>query len=662
MSPRANLSFPRVARVRLRAFSLFALQPDLDIEIPPGVFCLAGANGLGKSTFLSAINFGLTGFVPDPDRKFLSSTEYYDHHRYRTSYSENYFSGRIEEQHRDAAAITLHIEIGRSRARITRGIFTPSGLREFVRHDTSPSEVRRADDDDEGTEIEREYQRWLTAAVGLDHFAQYAFLQQMVLTFDESRHLLLWDRVALNEALSLAIGTDPKRAAKATKLRRQMDKAGSRARNVQFQINNVTQRMHTIREELGDEPEDDDVHDSADIQAQYEALEEALGVQRQKIARKRKELGDADLARAKASASVSSLREDYKREFAHQFQGRPQVALHPTVAATVTENECAVCGAVAAAASVQRCLDGKVCPLCDAALPESPDPDFDELTRIDKALADANAQLEVSMAAKARLTTEENAATDRLAALRAELKQFEIAHRKLLVVADAGGPDNVATALARLDEERKALIDQKMRHYTERDERQAELVQIQNEFTKEYSLAEADFVPRFQTLSRSFLGVDLTVRAVVSESISTLGVSLELEMRGSARRDDFQLSESQRFFLDIALRMALTQYMCPDDWGGAIYIDTPEGSLDIAYEARAGQMFASFAASGQHLVMTANINTSQLLIELAKACRAERMTLHRMTSWSELSDVQVSEEALFQKAYDAVENALASLR
>ena len=73
MSPRANLSCPRVSRLQLGAFSLFALQPDLDIEIPPGVFCLAGANGLGKSTFLSAINFGLTGFVPVPDKTFLSS-------------------------------------------------------------------------------------------------------------------------------------------------------------------------------------------------------------------------------------------------------------------------------------------------------------------------------------------------------------------------------------------------------------------------------------------------------------------------------------------------------------------------------------------------------------------------------------------------------------
>ena len=659
MSRRANLSFPRVTKLQLRAFSLFAIQPDLDIEIPPGVFCLAGANGLGKSTFLSAVNFGLTGFVPDPRKAFLSSTEYYEHHRHRTNYSEDFFSGRIAEEDREDATITLYIEIGSERARITRGVFSPSGLREFARLGRSPLVIQTADTDDDGAAIEREYQQWVTTAVGLDHFAQYAFLQHIVLTFDESRHLLLWDRVALNEALLLAIGSDPKRAAKATKLRREMDKAGSRARNVQFQINNVTQRIRTIREELGHDSDNCNGADSDDVQAQYEALEEVLRIQQQKLERKQKELTDTYLLREKIAAKVSGLKEDYKHEFSHQFQGRPQAALHPTVAATLSENECAVCGTVDVATSIQQCLDRNVCPLCSTTLGESTGPpNLDVLTRIDNALAHANDQLELAVVAGERLAREEQAAEDRLATLESELKQFASSHRGSLIVADAGGSDNVTITLGRLSEEREALGAQKTGHYAERDEKRRALVRLQNEFKREYSRAEADFVPILQALARSFLGVDLIVRAVVSETVTTLGFTLELEMKGSARRDDFQLSESQRFFLDIALRMALAQYMFSDDPGGALYIDTPEGSLDIAYEARAGQMFAKFMTSGHSLIMTANINTSQLLLELATACSAQRMTLHRMTHWTELSDVQMSEEALFEKAYDAIEGAL----
>ena len=34
------------------------------------------------------------------------------------------------------------------------------------------------------------------------------------------------------------------------------------------------------------------------------------------------------------------------------------------------------------------------------------------------------------------------------------------------------------------------------------------------------------------------------------------------------------------------------------------------------------------------------------------------MTLHRMTSWSELSEVQLDEEILFKNAYKELEKAL----
>jgi ABC-type hemin transport system ATPase subunit len=131
-----------------------------------------------------------------------------------------------------------------------------------------------------------------------------------------------------------------------------------------------------------------------------------------------------------------------------------------------------------------------------------------------------------------------------------------------------------------------------------------------------------------------------------------------LEMRGEARRETYQLSESQRFFLDIALRMALIQYMRDDTSRACLLIDTPEGSLDISYESRAGDMFATFAKSGHDIIMTANINSSQLLLNLAERCGRKSMEVHRMTSWSELSEVQLKGEELFHQAYSHIEQTL----
>jgi len=69
-------------------------------------------------------------------------------------------------------------------------------------------------------------------------------------------------------------------------------------------------------------------------------------------------------------------------------------------------------------------------------------------------------------------------------------------------------------------------------------------------------------------------------------------------------------------------------------------------------------MFARFVKDAHSIIMTANINSSELLLKLATECGRDRMSISRMTSWTELSDVQLKEEPLFHRAYDAIERAL----
>ena len=72
-----KLNFPILRHIRLAHFSLFTLKPNIDFEVTKGILCLAGANGLGKSTFLQVVGYGITGVVPKPDEKFASVDDYY---------------------------------------------------------------------------------------------------------------------------------------------------------------------------------------------------------------------------------------------------------------------------------------------------------------------------------------------------------------------------------------------------------------------------------------------------------------------------------------------------------------------------------------------------------------------------------------------------------
>ena len=102
--------------------------------------------------------------------------------------------------------------------------------------------------------------------------------------------------------------------------------------------------------------------------------------------------------------------------------------------------------------------------------------------------------------------------------------------------------------------------------------------------------------------------------------------------------------------------MALAEFASKE--GATLLIDTPEGSLDISYEARAGQMFSNFAEGGNSILMTANLRSSALMRRLAERRKLQGMQIERMTDWTDLSEVQRAEEGLFQEAYEEINQAL----
>jgi hypothetical protein len=204
--------------------------------------------------------------------------------------------------------------------------------------------------------------------------------------------------------------------------------------------------------------------------------------------------------------------------------------------------------------------------------------------------------------------------------------------------------------------ERDENIKLSKKSYSDRDKFFVKLQVLQDKIENAYSEAKLVFVPIFKELAKSFIGLDLDIDLKREKHIQ----KLVLELQSTARTDSFQLSKSQRFFLDIALRMSLAIYLSTSNNPVNMLIDTPEGSLE-AYESRVGQMFANFITNyKQNIVMTANINASQLLISLAELCGNERMKFKRMLDWTDLTPVQKEGESLFEKVYMNIENALNS--
>jgi DNA repair exonuclease SbcCD ATPase subunit len=655
---RTQLSFPRIRRVVLDKFSLYTQRPKIELDVSDGVLCLAGANGIGKSTFLSAVNFGLTGIVPLASREFMSAAEYY---KDGLRFSQAFFDGRIDEDDRDGAQITVEFDVGKAGFQLTRGLFEADSLR-ALSMTVNGKAIDGSDARVSAEDNHRLYAAQVAKAVGVKSFEQFVFLQHFVLTFDESRHLLFWDPRALEQALYLAFGTDPEIAATAERLRREMEKAESRGRNIQFHATNVFNRIQTLEDALdtsggGETPRDEELREKYDgLLKERDQLEKEVDKIEAKAA-------DAEVALAEASAAHVSLRKDYEAAFAKLTGKRSIVDSHPLIRSTLDDERCALCGATGSAVSdaVKTALKRHECPLCESKLQSAASGQGELLTslkKIDAALAKAKAKVETCATTRSRLAKEKTQIQERFASAQEAVRTFEVKYEKAIAKVrerEATASGGVAQSLENLRTEHKTLQAERRKAYALRDEKKKELKALQKSLESSYAAAEEEFVPLFRELAELFLGIELDVRL---EGKVATGLVLVLELRSTVRREQHQLSESQRFFVDIALRMAMAQFMSSDDAPAGLLIDTPEGSLDIAYESRAGEMFAKFVKGGHSIMMTANINTSQLLQKLARECGAKRMTLTRMTTWTDLSEVQVQEGDLFHKAYATIEKEL----
>lgn len=662
MSRLTKLKFPKITRIALRHFSLYALKPTIDLRVSDGVFCLAGANGLGKSTFLAAVNFGLTGIVPNPSQAFLGLEDFSQD---RSAFSKDYFSGRITEKDRKRADVSLEFNIGCRSYSITRSVFAPKGLDEFTIHEEEhkPPSKRKILETTSMSPSKRHdvYAKNIVKDIGLDSFDQFAFLQHYVLTFDERRDLVFWTPKILERTLYLAFGVDPNLATRADKIRREWDKEGSHARNTTQEAKNVAERIKFI-ESLSSTT----INDPKDYE--LVAKQENLSTQRDelqaRIYKQKNELSDAELSLANISATQLSLRNEYEAEFDKHVRRGSHMKLNPLVINSIEQNRCTLCGTSGKQITerIREKANADSCPLCDSALNQSlPDSGSVKLLKqIDKRISQTKELFDEAYELKKRLFSEVNELGDKLLKAERAITEFERVNARVLERLRLAGqkPNELLASLERLRERWNELNEKKKRHYEKRDEKKSKLVELQRKLSKQYADAEEDFVPLFQKLALSFVGISLDVNLETKETKTETGISLLLTLKGSKRRFQYQLSESQKYFIDIALRMALAQYMSDDQNRAALFIDTPEGSLDIAYEKGAGDMFASFVKSGHDILMTANINSSQILRTLAEACGSAKMRVQPMIKWAPLSTIQEKEPKLFTNMLKSLQEKL----
>lgn len=160
------------------------------------------------------------------------------------------------------------------------------------------------------------------------------------------------------------------------------------------------------------------------------------------------------------------------------------------------------------------------------------------------------------------------------------------------------------------------FLDEMERLQKEKDENQqksieeaAKAAEISNKMVVEVTENVLQFSRIFSSYAEQFLGVEckLTYTKLDDDPSERFYPVID----GITRKNEEELSESQRFFIDHSFRMAILTffYQTPTFY----IVETPDSSLDISYEHNAAKVFLQFLEKPNSIIITSNLNNSTFL-------------------------------------------------
>lgn len=140
-------------------------------------------------------------------------------------------------------------------------------------------------------------------------------------------------------------------------------------------------------------------------------------------------------------------------------------------------------------------------------------------------------------------------------------------------------------------------------------EEDSKAVEISKRMELEITENVLQFSRLFSIYAEQFLGVECKLTYTKLNNDKTM--RFYPVIGGITRKNEEELSESQRFFIDHSFRMAILTffYQCPTFY----IVETPDSSLDISYEHNAAKVFLQFLERPNSIIITSNLNNSTFL-------------------------------------------------
>lgn len=623
---------------KLTSFKLSRFEPlftkDISSPIPHDLFIIAGGNGLGKTTIMQAIIYCIAGEMDITIEQEKSKR-----------WDLNYFYGKLNDH--AIASIETGFSIGKHKVIIQRG-FKSKLISKLLIDGEESSNLR---------ELDSSYKNFIEQDCGYKSFDDFRFIVHKLCYLPETRPDLVWN-LDTQIRILMTIFSDIIDESRFREQRDDLKQLDSTRRHINVAINHTKAEIKKRSiEEKDDEKEDvteevetlrmDDTEIEEATKQLSEIYKERLRVNKElKIAANELSIVSSDVE--KLEEELSKARESFLLSKLSGFEKHEtRMAIHKLLFLKL----CPACGNKASelSQSAEILVQKSCCPLCGAD--EHLDTEIN-LPQLDAELKEKIVfQLEYE---KRVLKLEEMLNYINKQENILQVKVDKIRLRKPVVSSLYSTPQKEKDVL-------KLDLKNLERQYAEIDNR---FIKLQDWLDKEYNAFYKTATLRLERLRQiykkyatSFLGVTCDLEETESGD-KFLNLNLFVpSFNDHIRTRPDMCSEAQRFFLDIAFRLALIDLAAQLSKSSASFIcETPENSLDISYIENVSTMFRTFAEKRHTILITTNIQPGGLArpILRGKSIREKKKSILNLLEYGHLSDVQEKNISKLNEEFKAI--------
>jgi len=617
-----RIKLPLITGFRVTGFEPI-YSADIVLRLDDGPYVVLGGNGLGKTTLMQAVVYALAGGLDDKTEEIKS-----------LRWSSGYFSGRLNSNQITRAQVEVDFKLGKHAISVRRGfkgsnvVAVREGRGGWIEND-APSKL---------AELLRDHGGYLD-------MSDFTFVVHRLLYLPESRRLIAWDTDAQIRLLML-LNQDIAVERDFREQRAQLKLLDSKKRHFRVALNNASKELARLLEYDHEAEETDEEDSGTNAEAGEEDGERRLpalvaelqGASRRRTdADRRAKSVAGDLSRV--SARIDILRQEIETAEAGlvaNFLAETEREQNLALAKLVENAICPACGqrhVGLADLARKHVLDHK-CVLCGSDESQTRNPGLakfqDELEQL---LGQQQAFEEVVRLARAE--------SDNLheLELNLQLQVNEVRYKQPVVaMLERNLPQMTADNLKAL---KKTLEDNEADAAAQIETIRAKLADEYDDFRRKMDLRMESLHASYTRFATAFLGLPCELDEIGQGGLLDLKLFVP-RFADVVRPQADSCSEAQRFFLDIAFRMALIDAACGEHGTATFFCETPETALDMSYVRNVVSMFSAFAEKRHNILLTANVQTAgiaeKLLARIAKKDRPKHIV--NLLDYGQLTTVQ----------------------